>query len=328
MATFSERNGKWQVKVVRKGYPIQYRTFAAKAEAQAWARRIESAMDDGTLVDPAGSSQILFGALIARYQKSVTQSKRSRQSEVYRLEALQRHKIASFSMSNLTASVLADYRDERLKSVSSATVCRELATIGAVITHAQREWGLKTPNPAKVIKKPRLPPGRNRILKPEEMDRLFVALNASGHALRNKWLVPLVKLALATAMRRGELLSLLWRNVDLETRTAYLPMTKNGKDRYVPLSTVAVDQLKSLPREDEHVLPVSDYTVECAWVRACKRAGIENFRFHDLRHMATTELSKKLPNVIELSAVTGHSNVQNLKRYYHIAVSELSKKLG
>ncbi len=285
-------------------------------------------MDAGTWVDLAGTTDITFGNILGRYKESVTQTKRSRRSEEYRIGKMMRHKIAEYSIRNLTTSVLADYRDQRLKDASNGCVCRELATISAVITHAQREWGLSINNPAKLVKKPRLPPGRNRLLKPAELDRLLHELNAERHELRSKWLVPLANLALETAMRQGELLSLEWKHVDFEERTAYLPMTKNGKDRYVPLSSAAIAILESLERVDERVIPISQNVVLCAWPRACKRAGIEDFHFHDLRHMATTKLAKKLPNVIELASITGHSNVQMLKRYYHVSASELAQKLG
>ncbi|WP_179401205.1 tyrosine-type recombinase/integrase [Burkholderia guangdongensis] len=328
MATFSQRNNRWQVKVTRKGFPTQYKSFSTKAEGQVWARSVETMMDDGTWVDPAGTTDITFGKLLERYKESVTQTKRSRRSEEYRIGKMMRHKIAEYSMCNLTTSVLADYRDQRLKVATNSCVCRELATISAVITHAQREWGLSITNPAKLVKRPRLPPGRNRMLKPAEVDRLLHELNAERHELRSKWLVPLVRLALETAMRQGELLSLLWKHIDFDERTAYLPMTKNGKDRCVPLSSAALAILESLERVDERVIPISQNIVLCAWPRACKRARIEDFRFHDLRHMATTSLAKRLPNVIELASVTGHSNVQMLKRYYHTSASELAKKLG
>ena len=328
MATFSQRNSRWQVKISRKGFPAQYKSFSTKAEGQVWARSVEAAMDDGTWVDPAGTTDIAFRNLLERYKMSVTPTKSSRRSEEYRIAKIMRNKIAAYTMRNLTTSVLAYYRDKRLKEASNACVCRELATISAVITHAQREWGLSINNPAKLVKKPRLPPGRNRLLKPAQLERLLHELNAERHELRSKWLVPLVKLALETAMRQGELLSLLWKHIDFEGRTAYLPMTKNGKDRYVPLSSAALAILESLDRADERVIPISQNVVLCAWPRACKRAEIEDFHFHDLRHMATTSLAKKLPNVIELASVTGHSNVQMLKRYYHTTPEELARKIG
>jgi integrase len=328
MANFQERNGAWTARVTRKGYPKQFKTFPTKSEAQVWARSVEAAMDDGTWVDPAGASETTLRQLLERYKGSVTQAKRCRRSEEFRIGKLLRHKVVEYSMRNLTTSVIAEYRDGRLKEVSNASVCRELATISGVITHAQREWGLKAVNPIKLLKKPRLPPGRARTLTQEEIDLLLGALDPSGHMWRNKLLVPLVQVALETAMRRGELLGLLWKHVDLHRRTAYLPMTKNGNDRTVPLSTRAIEILSSLERKDAHVFPISDYTVDCAWKRAVKRAGLDDLHFHDLRHCAITNLSKKLPNIIELAAVSGHSNPKNLARYYHTTAEELALKIA
>ncbi|WP_241022223.1 hypothetical protein [Burkholderia sp. Ac-20353] len=178
-------------------------------------------MDDGTWVEPAGTTDITLGKLLERYKESVSQTKGSRSSEEYLIGKVTRHNIAEYSMRNLTTSVLADYRDQRLKVASNSSVCRELATISAIITRAQREWGLSVTNPTKLVKKLRLLPGRSRILKPVEVDRLLHELSAERHELRSKWLVPLVKLALETATRQGELLSPLWKHVDLVQRVAY-----------------------------------------------------------------------------------------------------------
>ncbi|WP_241022222.1 tyrosine-type recombinase/integrase [Burkholderia sp. Ac-20353] len=105
-------------------------------------------------------------------------------------------------------------------------------------------------------------------------------------------------------------------------------MTKNGKDRHVPLSSAAIATLKNLDRIDDRVIPISQNVVLCAWPRACRRTDIEDFHVHNLRHMATTRLEQKLPNVNELSAVTGHSNERMLKRYYHTTPEELARKIG
>jgi integrase len=134
-------------------------------------------------------------------------------------------------------------------------------------------------------------------------------------------------------MRRGELLKLTWENINLKAHTAYLPDTKDPKgrtrDRTVPLSSRAIAILSSLPHSDDgRVFPVSANAVRLAWTRAMKRAGIENLRFHDMRHEAASRLAEKLPNLIELSAVTGHMDLRMLKRYYHPRAEDLAKKLG
>jgi integrase len=130
-------------------------------------------------------------------------------------------------------------------------------------------------------------------------------------------------------MRRGELLALEWRHVDLHAQTAFLPMTKNGTARMVPLSSSAVEILKALPRsETGMVFPLSHMMVHKCFTLACKRAGVHDLHFHDLRHAATTKLAEKLPNVIELASVTGHRTIQMLKRYYHPSAEALARKLG
>jgi integrase len=142
-------------------------------------------------------------------------------------------------------------------------------------------------------------------------------------------MVPLVKLALETAMRRGELLALQWEHIDLSVQTALLPMTKNGTARVVPLSKKAVAVLAELPRRgDGPVFPISHMTMHNCFRDACKRASINNLHFHDLRHTATSRLAEKLPNVIELASVTGHQTIQMLKRYYHPNAEALAQKLG
>jgi integrase len=109
----------------------------------------------------------------------------------------------------------------------------------------------------------------------------------------------------------------------------YLPTTKNGDPRTVPLSSKAVAILDAVPRTDKKVFPKVSYEAfSGVWRRACERAGVEDFHYHDLRHMAITRMSKLLPNVIELSRVSGHRNLRNLDRYYHTTPEQLAAKLG
>jgi integrase len=138
-----------------------------------------------------------------------------------------------------------------------------------------------------------------------------------------------VLLALATAMRRGELLSLRWEHVDLKAQTAFLPDTKNGDARTVPLSSTAVEILTKLPRHISGlVFPVKAFTLDAAFKRGLARARLDDLRFHDLRRTAITRMAEKLPNVIELAAVSGHKSLMVLKQYYRPSASGLAQKLG
>jgi integrase len=76
------------------------------------------------------------------------------------------------------------------------------------------------------------------------------------------------------------------------------------------------------------VFPITADSLKMCFVRACGRAGIEDFHFHDLRHEATSRLAEKLPNLIELASVTGHKDLKMLRRYYHPRVQDLAAKLG
>lgn len=313
--------------MIREGYPDQTKTFDTKADAARWSRSVETEMDKGLFVSITEAQRTTLGEIIERYLREVSPHTKSASEDKYRLTALAKKNISKWSMANLSAAKVAEFRDERLKEVSAGTVIRELAYISLIINHARREWGINIPNPVALVRKPPTPPGRSRTLKREERELLLHELESTGR--KSIWMRPLVALALETAMRRGELLSLLWVNINFEGRTAYLQDTKNGESRMVPLSVAAVDLLKKLPRtESEFIFPIKSCTVEAAFKRAVNRIGLTNIRFHDLRHTAITNMASKLPNIIELSAVSGHKSLAMLKRYYHPDATALALKLG
>lgn len=327
MASFRQRSGKWQARVIRDGYPDQTKTFESKADAEKWARSLESEIDKGQFVNVSEAQRTTLGNVIARYLVEVTPSMKGVTEDTIRLKAIMRKPIARWSMANLSAARIAAYRDERLKEVSGGTVIRELAYISSIINHARREWSINVPNPVQMVRKPQSPQSRSRVLTDEEVSKLLIALEPTGR--RSHWTKPAVQLALATAMRRGELLSMRWEHVDLQNRTAFLSDTKNGESRTVPLSTAAVQVLTELPRHiSGAVIPVKFFTLDAAFKRARKRAGLDDVRFHDLRRTAITRMAEKLPNVIELAAVSGHKSLMVLKRYYRPTAAELAQKLG
>lgn len=327
MASFRQRNGKWQARVIRDGYPDQTKTFESKADAEKWARALESAIDKGQFVSTSEAHQTTLRDVIERYVLEVTPTMKGAAPDTIRLKAIMRKPIAKWSLANLSASRMAAYRDDRLKEVSSGTVIRELAYLSSIINHARREWGINVPNPVQMVRKPQSPQARSRVLTEEEITKLLQALEPVGR--RSHWTKPAVQLALETAMRRGELLSLRWENIDLQGRTAFLLDTKNGDSRTVPLSTAAVQVLQGLPKHISGVvIPVKFFSLDAAFKRACKRAGLEEVRFHDLRRTSITRMAEKLPNVIELAAVSGHKSLMVLKRYYRPAAIDLAKKLG
>ena len=144
---------------------------------------------------------------------------------------------------------------------------------------------------------------------------------------KNEKIKPIVLFAIETAMRRGEILSLEWRHVDLESRTAFLPETKNGDSRTVPLSEKALNILRELPLESDLVFATTSNSLRMAFDRALKRAELGDFRFHDLRYEATSRFFEKNLNVMEVSSITGHKDLRMLKRYTHLRAEDLALKL-
>ena len=328
MATFRNRHGKWQARVQRKGQQPVSKSFQSKQDAEKWARQLESEIDKGSYTNLVLAERTTFGEVVERYIQEVIGKGRGYKEHTYRLKALIKRPIAKLNMAALTPIKIAEYRDERAKTLAPATVIHELAYFSAIINHARREWGISIVNPIPMVKKPQMPQGRNRILSEDELIRLYAALTPRVKNA-NHWMLPLVKFALETAMRRGEILGLRWEYVDLQKRIAFIPLTKNGESRTVPLSSGAIELLRALPIDLKgRVFPLTGRQVSAAMERARVKAKLDDWHFHDLRHMAITRLAEKLPNLIELSAVSGHKSLAMLKRYYHPNVEQLALKIA
>jgi integrase len=324
MASIRARSNKWQARIIRKGHSTLAKTFLTKNDAEKWARSIEIEIDRGTYINKSYAEKTQFKEILQKYLNDVAPQMRSADTQAIRVRKLMKHPIAEINMAHLSPKHIADYRDERMKVIKPNTVIRELAILSSIINHARREWGLTIINPVGMIKKPSCTPGRNRLLNDEELGRLFIQLEKIS-----PWYKPLVEFALETAMRRGELMSLLWANVNFEKSVAFLPLTKNGDSRYVPLSSKAIRVLKSLPRGiDGRVFPLKKDTVSILFLRAVRRAKIEDFHFHDLRHTAITRLASIFSNPMEIAAISGHKSLSMLKRYTHFKAEDLVKKLA
>ena len=324
MAAFRIRKNKWQARVRRKGQPDVTKTFLIRTDAEKWARSIEIEIDRGSYINTSYAQKTLFKDLIQQYLKEVTPTLRGAPEDTYRLKKMMRNPIAELNLTEVTPNKIANYRDERLKEIKPNTVIRELAYISSMINHARREWGLGIINPVAQIRKPSQPKGRERVLNDAEMSRMLHELEKI-----NPFLKPLCEFALETAMRRGELMSLLWMNINFKKSVAFLPLTKNGDSRYVPLSTKAIKTLKLLPRDIEgRVFPLNKGTVSIFFLRAARRAKVDDVHFHDLRHMALTKLSVKFTNILELASISGHKELKMLQRYVHIKAEDLVIKMG
>jgi len=327
MANIRKRSGAWFVQIRRTGHPHIYKTFKLKADAVSWVHQTEAILARGGSVLSAGNIDIkTLKDLLIKYRDEIVVSKRSAAYETIMINAFLKSQIASLELSKIKPHHFASYRDQRLKSVSGVTVARELTIYSHAFKTAIQEWGyLDMVNPLSLIKKPIGHQPRDRRLSSGEPELLLCSCAESENYL----LKPLVIIAIETAMRRGELINLTWDNVNFDKRFARLEMTKNGTKRDVPLSNKAIEALRILPRHiSGKVFPLSVPALRGLWLRACKRGGIIDLRFHDLRHEATTRFFEKGLNVMEVATITGHKDLRMLQRYTHLRAEDLAKKLG
>ena len=325
MATFSKRNYKWCVQIRKSNHPNISKTFTHKKDAQQWANEIERKIDQGLILELNHPDYETLSQVLERYKNEITISKRGGHIEAYRLAKIMRDPIAEIKLSQLSAMHIADYRDRRLKEVSACSVVKEMTLISLSLDIARKEWGVPMrSNVVRDVKKPQPERGRDRRLSSEEHTVLLRSCSKST----NHWLTPLIIIAIETGMRRGELLSLAWEDVDLDLRVAHLDMTKNGSSRNVPLSSEAINLLRSLPHDiSGKVFPLTAASLRGLWNRACRRAGITDLHFHDLRHEATSRFFEKGLNVMEVATITGHKDLRMLQRYTHLRAEDLAKKL-
>jgi len=326
MASFRKRKGGCNVQVRRSGFPHLSKTFTIKTDAQAWARDAELRLERDELFIPAKPDLSTLGDILSRYLRDIDSKKRGAGPESLRIGKILRHSMCSIKISKLSSMDIASYRDERLQEVVPASVVMELMLISHAIDTAVREWGVALPdNVVKNVTKPKVDRGRDRRLLAGEEQRLLLACSQS----KNYGLLPVVIMAIETDMRRGELLNLSWKDIDLDKHVAYLEMTKNGTKRDVPLSSKAIETLGSLPHEiTGKVFPLSPVALRGLWNRVCKRTDLIDLRFHDLRHEATSRFFEKGLNVMEVAAITGQKDLRMLQRYTHLRVEDLAKKLG
>jgi integrase len=322
-------SGKWNVQVRRFGHKAISRSFVLERDALRWAREIESDLDRGTFQDRTKTEATTFGDALARYLEEITPLKKGSKQEAQRIKAWLKHPLADRSIAFLRAKDFAEFRDKRTsQGVATNTIRLELALISHMFNIARKEWGLALQNPVAAIRMPCGSSARERRFEGNEGDRLLESCRNS----KSKHLYPLVVLALETAMRLGELLKLTWNDFDENAKVLTLRETKNGKMRRVPLSSVAFQTLLEIPRSHSNARIFFSWStrpdsIKTAWRGACSRANLIDFRFHDLRHEATSRLCERGLSPVEVASITGHRNLGMLLRYAHMRPENLVQKL-
>lgn len=325
MAYYEKRGDSWRAQIRRKGYPTLSATFDTKAEAQRWAAEVEGDMSRARFVDLREAESTTLKDALTRYQNEVTVGKKGAKQEAVRIEKWKNSAFASKSIAAIRSSDMAAYRDQELKAgKSTATVRLDLAVISHLYTVAGKDWGIEgLTNPCRAIRMPKGSKQRERRPTAGELKLIY-----KFAAEMNPELAVIIELAVETAMRRSELVSL--RKDQIRGKVAYLEDTKNGDRRSVPLSSRALTLIDGIPTpiDGGRLFKLKADSVSNYFPIVCEKAGISDLRLHDMRHEATSRLFERGFTLMEVASITGHKTLAMLKRYTHLSPQDLAEKLG
>lgn len=306
MATFQKRGDTWRAIVRTRG---QYASdsFGTKAQAKAWALAKElefGSVARGEIPDKT------FGDLVRRYLEENPPSR----SDTLRLNKTLKDDLAAIRVERLAAPQVAEWRDRRLKEVSPASVRREWNTLQRVCSLAVREWHWMKDNPFKEAHRPADPAPRTRRPEQAEIDAILHCLgycHDSECGTLTAQVGAAALFAIETGMRASEICGI--KPEHLSEKSVYIPLTKNGHPRTVPLSTEARRVLRQLPGGVFSLTPAS---LDRLWRKGRDKAAVSELHFHDLRREALTRMAKKV-EVLTLAKISGHRDLKILLNTYY-----------
>jgi integrase len=320
VATFRKRGDTWRAEIKLSGVR-ESMTFDTVAAARAWAREREAEIASGR------RGQIVARTVkqaLERYAEKVSPKHKGERWERVRLGKLAR--VLPFSgrwLAEVTKADIADWRDSM--TIAPASARREYGLLRAVFAVARDEWGWLHVSPFDKLSPPAAGLPRTRRVSDDELARICLALDyepGKTPEYASHYIALAAMLSLETAMRQGEILSLVPADVALDRRVVRLRDSKNGSPREVPLSRAAVAILTIAPE-----FPVAAPTFDTLFRRARQRAGLLDLHFHDIRREATTRLASKL-DPLTLAKVTGHRDVKILlATYYAPSMTDVASRL-
>jgi integrase len=337
MATIEKRTSKdgkisYRAKVRLKGYPSQTATFDRLTDCKKWVQSTEAAIREGRHFKVSESKKRTLADLVDRYLQEVLPHKpKSVEVQTFQLNWW-KQKIGEYSLADVTPALLVKYRGILLEEPNSknlkrtaSTANRYMAALSHAFTLGFKEWGWIQENPILKISKLKEPRGRTRYLSDEERQNLLEACKES----QSPFLYILVTLALSTGARKMEIAGLKWNDVDLQRNLIFLHDTKNKEKRSLPLVGIARELMyqhyQNRNLNTDLVFPaknlIKPIDIRTPFETALNNAGIENFKWHDLRHSCASYLAMNGASLAEIAAVLGHKTLNMVKRYSHLSDS-------
>lgn len=334
MASIEVRTNKktkkkhYRAQIRLKGHPSTSATFERMSDAKRWAAETELNIRNGKYFKEIEAKKHTLSDLIKRYKDKELPKIKSRNVREKHLEYWE-NKLGHLTLDDITKSKLVECRDELAQGETpkktkrtSATVNRYMATLSHAFSIAYKEWEWIDESPFRKLPKLKEPRGRVRFLDDEERKTLLEL--CKNH---NEVIYTIVVIAISTGARRGEILSLRWDQVNVNTGMITLHETKNDERRSIPLQGHALELVKKLGkvrRLDTDLLfpskknPDKPISIDNVWKKIIKESGIIDFRFHDLRHSAASYLAMGGATIPEIANVLGHKTLQMVQRYSHI----------
>jgi integrase len=340
VATIEKRvlaNGetRYRVKVRVRGEKSRDRTFRRRADAELWAKKVESDLGHGFYVPTTADRRRTLGELVDKFLAEQYPTRRHRSDERNIRRNLQwwKDNAGYVTLDKLTPQTIAGFRSELLarrvgrqdpKPISQATVNRYLAALSAVCKWAWKELHWLPANPVLSVTKGQESVGVIRFLSDDERKALLEACRAS----RDPNIYCAVALALATGARYSNLRMLTWEDVDFDRWVLRFKQTKNGEPRHIPVVGPAQQVLRAQWDRDptgkdwvfKGMRDDAPANIELAWRSVRAKAGLtgaKHCRFHDLRHTTASYLTMNGATLAEVAEALGHRTLVMAKRYSH-----------
>jgi len=304
-----------------------------KKLAEKILAKVQTQVIEGRWFDVAKSKNIKMVEVIDKFMEEVSILQKGSHERNRQISEHLKSFFGETLLEDVTPSLISKYKAQRLKTLSKKgspispdTVRKELSLLRRIFNVAIDEWELCKENPVrKIIKSLPKENKRVRYVLPEEAERLKFTIPA--------WLKPIVIVACQTGLRRGDLTRLTVSQLDFTTNRIYIGKTKNGEPIGIGMTSIVRETLLDVIRRrkvispyvfcDEQGKPHTPYKVSVAFKRACKRAGVENLRLHDLRHDFATLMLRKTKNLVDVQYAMGHKDSRMTLRYAHLLPDDL-----
>lgn len=321
MGTIRKRGKVWYVDYYYKGKRYIKAISKHKRLAELVLKDIEVKIEKEEHLGIHATGRITFPSMAEKYLEF---SKTNKAEKSYKRDILSLKHLKEFFgnayLQEITTEKIESYKNQRAEKVSNATINRELACLKHLFTKAI-EWGYIDKNSSKKVKLLKEPPGRVRYLEKDEIKKLLK--NCSDN------IRPIVITALTTGMRLSELFNLRWQDIDFEEKVIIVRNSKNNESRILPMNQTLYSTLVALPRTNEFVFTSKNgnpyKSIKTSFKNALKKAKIENFRFHDLRHTFASHLAMNGWNLRTIQQLMGHKTFAMTLRYSHLSKTHLQE---